>query len=58
MVNAVPDEVTKETDFWWVIGPSGVPGDGSGRHFITGGMGGYGNGLPLWSAKVIRHSRK
>ncbi len=50
MIYQVPEELAKKTDFWWVIAPSGVPGDGSGysRHFITGGMGLYGNGLPLF----------
>ena len=40
MIEAVPMEITSKTDMWWVIAPSGVPGDGSGfnRHFITGGM--------------------
>ncbi len=50
MVRAVPDAIADETDFWWAIAPSGVPGNGAGynRHFITGGMGGYGAGLPLF----------
>lgn len=50
MVDAVPDEIAAGTDLWWVVAPSGVPGDGSGygRHFITGGMGGYGIGAPLF----------
>ncbi|MFT4624621.1 MAG: hypothetical protein ACI8PZ_003280 [Myxococcota bacterium] len=44
MIDGVPDDVAEATDFWWVVAPSGVPGDGSGydRHFITGGMGGRG----------------
>ena len=39
----MPLEIAENTDFWWTIVPSGVPGDGSGynKHFITGGMGGY-----------------
>jgi hypothetical protein len=50
MVSTVPDEIADATDFWWVVAPSGVPGDGSGydRHFITGGMGAIGTGLPLF----------
>ena len=42
-IDSVPLELAEETDFWWTISPSGVPGDGSGfnKHFITGGMGGY-----------------
>jgi hypothetical protein len=41
MVSSVPDYIAAQTDMWWVIAPSGVPGDGSGfnLHFITGGMG-------------------
>lgn len=44
MVESVPGAISQATDFWWVVAPSGVPGDGSGygRHFITGGMGGIG----------------
>ncbi|MDD7985039.1 hypothetical protein PQO01_08775 [Lentisphaera marina] len=40
MIDQVPEELKDSTDMWWVIAPSGVPGDGSGfkRHFITGGM--------------------
>lgn len=43
MIDSVPAEIRESTDLWWVIAPSGVPGDGSGynRHFITGGMGQY-----------------
>ncbi|RME24985.1 MAG: hypothetical protein D6798_09975 [Deltaproteobacteria bacterium] len=50
MVDGVPDAIADETDFWWVVAPSGVPGDGSGfdREFITGGMGSYGAGQPLF----------
>ena len=50
MIASVPADIARDTDFWWVVAPSGVPGDGSGydRHFITGGMGGYGAGLPLF----------
>ena len=48
MVSKVPENIADNTDLWWVVAPSGVPGDGSGynRHFISGGMGGY-EGLPL-----------
>ncbi len=60
MVDAVPAEIAGETDFWWVVAPSGVPGDGSGydRHFITGGMGGYGAGLPLFLSDDAWFTRK
>jgi hypothetical protein len=44
MIAAIPADVARDADFFWVIAPSGVPGDGAGygRHFITGGMGGVG----------------
>ncbi|MFT5684264.1 MAG: hypothetical protein ACI8RZ_005205 [Myxococcota bacterium] len=60
MVDSVPDDIALETDFWWVVAPSGVPGDGSGydRHFITGGMGGYGAGLPLFLSDDAWFTRK
>ena len=52
MINSVPEPVSEETDFWWVIAPSGVPGDGSDidiqGDFITGGMGLHGSGLPVF----------
>ena len=50
MVESLPREWIDKTDIWWVIAPSGVPGDGSDfdEVFITGGMGLYGaNGAPL-----------
>jgi hypothetical protein len=63
MIDSVPDNISLNTDFWWVIAPSGVPGDGSDydRHFITGGMGVYGAGLPLflsddgWFVRKVAH---
>jgi hypothetical protein len=60
MVAAVPDDVAQGTDMWWVVAPSGVPGDGSGfdRHFITGGMGGVGMGLPLFLSDDAWFTRK
>jgi hypothetical protein len=60
MVDSVPAQVAEPTDFWWVVAPSGVPGDGSGydRHFITGGMGGYGMGLPLFLSDDAWFTRK
>jgi hypothetical protein len=50
MVESVAADVRASTNLCWVIAPSGVPGDGSGygRHFITGGMGMYGFGQPLF----------
>lgn len=41
MLSSVPNDIAAQTDMWWVIAPSGVPGDGSGFNldFITGGMG-------------------
>lgn len=49
MVNSVPASLTNTTDIWWVIAPSGVPGNGSGynTHFVTGGMGLHSSGVPL-----------
>ena len=49
MVNSVPASIANTTDIWWVVAPSGVPGDGSGynTHFITGGMGSHSSGAPL-----------
>lgn len=45
----VPEEVVSQTDIWWIIAPSGVPGDGSDfrEEFVTGGMGTdeFGNAL-------------
>jgi hypothetical protein len=60
MVDSVPAAVAGPTDLWWVVAPSGVPGDGSGygRHFITGGMGGYGAGLPLFLSDDAWFTRK
>jgi hypothetical protein len=63
MIDSVPSNIANATDFWWVIAPSGVPGDGSGynRHFITGGMGAYGAELPLflsddaWFTRKVEH---
>lgn len=52
MLDAVPRSIANRTDFWLVISPSGVPGDGSGfnREFITGGMGQDGSGRPIFIA--------
>ncbi len=49
MVNSVPFSIANTTDLWWVVAPSGVPGDGSGynTHFVTGGMGSHSSGVPL-----------
>ena len=40
MIDEVPIEIQNGTNMWWVIAPSGVPGDGSGYEFdfVTGGM--------------------
>ncbi len=60
MIDLVGGELADQTDFWWVVAPSGVPGDGAGydRHFITGGMGGYGAGLPLLLSDDAWFTRK
>jgi formylglycine-generating enzyme required for sulfatase activity len=52
MLNAVPASIANTTDIWWVIAPSGVPGDGSGfsKTFVSGGIttsDGTTNGSPL-----------
>lgn len=49
MVRTVPQSITGQTDIWWAIAPSGVPGDGSDfdEIFITGGMGLAPTGAPL-----------
>jgi hypothetical protein len=41
MLASAPQDIAEETDFWWIVAPSGVPGDGSGfdQAFISGGMG-------------------
>ncbi|MEL6343969.1 MAG: hypothetical protein AAFV53_12620 [Myxococcota bacterium] len=59
MVESVPEALAEKTDLWWVVAPSGVPGDGSGynRHFITGGMGGVG-ALPLFLSDDAWFTRK
>ncbi len=45
----VPFEVVADTDIWWVVVPSGVPGDGSefNKVFITGGAGLAESGAPV-----------
>ena len=50
MINMVDKETKDLTAMWWVIAPSGVPGDGAGfnLHFITGGMGVFGRNRPLF----------
>lgn len=60
MIAAVPDELADNTDLWWVVAPSGVPGTGedTGRHFITGGMGATGSGLPLFLSDDLWFVRK
>ncbi|MEM6926054.1 MAG: hypothetical protein AAF602_03930 [Myxococcota bacterium] len=60
MIDRVPRAIADATDFWWVIAPSGVPGDGSGfeRHFITGGMGVYGAARPLFLSDDAWFTRK
>jgi formylglycine-generating enzyme required for sulfatase activity len=50
MVDSVPPSIANTTDLWWVIAPSGVPGDGTGfgKDFITGAMTGHnGSGSPM-----------
>lgn len=50
MVNSVPASIANTTDLWWVISPSGVPGDGTGfgKDFISGGVRSHaGTGVPI-----------
>lgn len=49
MIDSVPASIADTTDIWWVLYPSGVPGDGSGfsKTFITGGMSKYNTGAPI-----------
>ncbi len=46
MVAGIPAKVAREADMFWVVAPTGVPGDGDGsgfdRYFITVGLGGVG----------------
>ena len=62
MINSVSESISEETDFWWVITPSGVPGDGSDfdirGDFITGGMGLHGSGLPVFISDDAWFTRK
>lgn len=60
MVDTVPASIANNTDFWWVIAPSGVPGDGTGfsKHFITGGMGLHSDGTPLFLSDDKWFTRK
>lgn len=60
MIDAVPNDLANETDFWWVIAPSGVPNNSLSynRHFITGGMGVHGVGLPLFLSDDAWFTRK
>ena len=62
MINSVSESISEKTDFWWVITPSGVPGDGSDfdikGDFITGGMGRYGSGLPVFISDDAWFTRK
>ncbi len=50
LLRNVPVEVAASTDIWWVVAPSGVPGDGRDfqRTFITGGMGVSETGAPVF----------
>lgn len=59
MLRSVPQEIAENTDMWWVIAPSAVPGDGSGfnLHFITGGMGRSGS-KPLFLSDDAWFTRK
>lgn len=49
LLRSVPFDVSSNTDIWWVVVPSGVPGDGGDfdRTFITGGIGVSETGAPV-----------
>lgn len=49
IIDSLPTSIVDNTDIWWLVYPSGVPGDASGysKSFITGGMGKYSNGAPI-----------
>lgn len=50
LLAGLPFETLADTDIWWIVVPSGVPGDGSDfdRFFITGGMGVADTGAPVF----------
>lgn len=50
LIASVPFDVIANTDVWWVVVPSGVPGDGGDfdKTFITGGMGLSDTGVPVF----------
>ncbi len=60
MLAAVPDDIAQATDMWWVVAPSGLPpsGETTDKYFVTGGMGGYGAGLPLFLSDDLWFVRK
>lgn len=60
MLDAVDETLARETDFWWVVAPSGVEGTDSqlGRHIITGGMGLSADGRPLFLSDDLWFVRK
>lgn len=60
MIQSVPASIANTTDFWWIIAPSGVPGDGTGygKDFISGGMTGDGTGRPVFLSDDAWFTRK
>jgi hypothetical protein len=60
MIDAVPASIADSTDLWWLVAPSGVPGDGSGfnTHFISGGMGRHNTGAPVFLSDDAWFTRK
>ena len=60
MVASVPASIANTTDFWWVIAPSGVPGNGAGfgKDFVTGGMSFHTDGAPLFLSDDAWFTRK
>lgn len=49
-LRAMPDDVVSDTDMWWVLYPSNVPGDPAfdDTGFVTGGMGRSEQGAPVF----------
>lgn len=60
MIDTVPASLASTTNLWWVMAPSGVPGDGTGfnSYFITGGMGSDSSGIPVISCDDSSFTRK
>ena len=60
MIDAVSDDVSRETDIWWAISPNATVGEEFevGRTFIGGGMGLSADGRPLFLSDDLWFVRK